>query len=187
MIHPYKIERHIYNICFVGILGLLVFTSCDTDENNQDVEKIWREESDGTITTNDLPRLQKMIPFTLVLPDYLPDDLKNAVPLYFCEVIELATDYERVSITFVDLDAKGCLEISEQEIPKGYDTSFGIIEYPETNRIFQVDDVQIKEQGLDQVATQYKYRWVYKGILFNALVDGYSQDESRKIIESKDK
>ncbi|MFC1948044.1 hypothetical protein ACFLXY_09025 [Chloroflexota bacterium] len=162
----------------------MIFNSCDTNENTQDVEKIWREEGDGTIITNDLPRLQKMIPFQIVFPEYLPDDLKYDGTAYFFEIIELDTDYECVSITYVDLDAKGWIEISEQEIPKEYDVSFGIIEHPETNRIFQVYDVQIVEQGLDKIDTQYSYYWFYDGLLFDALVDGYSQDESRKIIES---
>jgi|WetSurMetagenome_2_1015567.scaffolds.fasta_scaffold76659_3 hypothetical protein len=65
------------------ILCLMLFelSSCALINKMANIPELyWNESSKGSIETNDLTRLQKELPFNVILPKYLPHELKDSSP-----------------------------------------------------------------------------------------------------------
>jgi hypothetical protein len=188
------------------VLVLLVLSaSClqknnDIQNNNKDqivnssipIKTYWLEER-GITHTNEYLRLQQILPFTLVLPKTIPNELKQYPPQFRKysssaqhdsgeneNIIEVEIDYQAFSgdfravhiwennstISWYDQDQFGHWDINGVRIQE--QTSID-------------EDLSLSEK---KEVTLAEYLWYWHNLRFQASVWGYSQDVSRKIIES---
>ena len=62
--------------CIGLIIILIILSGCI----NNSVETYWYTEPSGILHTNDIERAQKEIPFNIILPTYLPDNINTEYP-----------------------------------------------------------------------------------------------------------
>ena len=96
---------------FIGVLFLApLISSCKEDSSSK---IFWFRDPNGRFHTNDVARAQKEIPFTIVIPSYLPYDID---PIYSSQIVGPFTHpYRRgveVEISYSYEDSR--IYISEQ-------------------------------------------------------------------------
>jgi hypothetical protein len=65
-------------LLFIACLFLSQLSACTLNNSTTKTPDIfWNENSSGIIQTNDIARLQKVVPFTIILPEYLPNGLNS--------------------------------------------------------------------------------------------------------------
>ncbi|MBN2240869.1 MAG: hypothetical protein JW712_13945 [Dehalococcoidales bacterium] len=172
----------INKLFIVFFLLLVTFSfSCNGKTDDDINEHIWHVNNDGSILTTDLDRLQDKISFDIIIPNYIPSDQQNVIPTFRYEVRKLATEYEYVSFLYGNPDSSGLITISEEEAPEGFDLGITDISDAKKETLLAIEDIVVNERS-DKGFNSY--RWVYKGVLICVEIDNYSQEESRKIIES---
>jgi hypothetical protein len=181
-------------LCFI-----LLLSSCSTvNPNSSTTSPYWNEnDSDGSISTNDLEKLQKEIPFTITSPKYLPDGLQaydlDAVFHYIHE-------YPTLTIYYYHKTKLGEISILEgppedsiiRPLPPGLFTKMNPdftpinpnninsnIEILETSGI---EDHIIKSQKTEVLSIYYI--WEKDNLDYSLEVLGFDKVEARKILES---
>jgi hypothetical protein len=151
-------------------------------------ELYWEENKAGTVETNDIARLQKILPFTIILPDYLPDDLKSQPPKFITHEYQ-TTVY--LDIYYYSVDPR---ELSIHENPSSIELPKGLLSsmHPDYTAL-EIKGVEIVfTDGIGNVVRDTReiqtneliYSWNMNKISFSCSVLGFDQVESRKIIES---
>lgn len=151
----------------------------------------WRERSSGIIETNDVKRLQEIVPFNIVFPEYLPEGLINYSPdlifdkeLEFPSEISVSGNYwatEKRHIIFeefveLDVSLTGFLEPSPRR----------------AHDILEIKGIKVLEEnwlepvslGNQEKQTVFIYKWIIDDVYFRLYIYGYSQEEARKVAES---
>lgn len=149
----------------------------------------WDVNSGGSIETNDITRLQKELPFTIILPEYLPDELKSIQPRL---VLDKETVVGELDIHYSSSESVMELNITEylpsKPLPPGMLGALNPDYTPITLAGIQVFEAQGNGQvfrGGKAISEGFiQYMWDKNNLHFNSEVYGYDQTESRKIIES---
>jgi hypothetical protein len=179
-------------IFFVLFIILLVFSACSPGIKVVSTPDLyWNENEADTIVTNDMARLQKMIPFPIMLPEYLPDDLDSQL-LEFLMRKDKNTDVVYLDINYYSSAGYRILTIHENlssiELPRGVLSKM----HPDYTSL-EIKGVEVLEKnGFDYVirstqkiqVTRFSYNWNMNKMSFSCSFDGYDQVESRKIVES---
>jgi hypothetical protein len=154
-------------------------------------------EAGGSIQTNDYSRLQKELPFTIVFPKYIPDELKKYPPSFiYIKSFASGDPFEPiepnlVQVTFSFQTYSGDfkrIHFSEvnSAFPWEVGTNSGYIEW-NSNGIQILEKVS-KDEGLSEYEKKevidFNYIWYWNSIRFEARITGYDQQESRRFIES---
>jgi hypothetical protein len=196
-------------IIVAGVLLLLVLSaSCSqnvsTDQgnnnnqlvnNNVPIKTYWIEEQ-GITHTNEYLKLQQVLPFKLVLPKTIPDELKQYPPQFRkysnSQQISMGTTLVEENIIEVEIDYQSFSgDYRAVQIWENNSTSPLHDQDHFENWVF--NGVQIQEQtSIDKDLSQNikkevklsKYFWYSQNLRFQTFIWGYSQDESRKIVES---
>jgi hypothetical protein len=146
----------------------------------------WNVNQYGTITTDDVSRLQKEIPISIVLPKYLPDGLKDCK---FELMFQKEDESPDLSITYFYLRNNKEIFLIEGLLS---DTNFYYLPgYIEKNAKLNsyvpltLAGTQIYER-IDGgwVMPRFGYMFVHSNQTFSGHIYGYEQDKARKIIES---
>jgi hypothetical protein len=151
----------------------------------------WNENEAGTVETNDITRLQKIMPFTIVVPSYLPDDLKTLLPRFVMHRdissggIDFYIDYySSVNPRQITISEN----IASIELPKGVLSQM----HPDHTAL-DIDGIEVIERsGIAYVirsankvqVNEFSYVWNRNKVSYSCSVDGYDKTESRKIIKS---
>jgi hypothetical protein len=205
------------NIIFITLIAVLLslFSACSTinqatstnqatfvnqaASTNQAVSTsntYWDENSAGTIETNDISRLQKEVPFEIILPEYLPDGLKSyklvMILVKINQVSNLHIDYyflasgkeiHMLESPPSDLYPQPLTPDILAEMNPGYTPlELGGIEVIEKSGFGDV----IWSGQKNQVPA-FLYLWEQNNLLFSGRILGYDQAEARKVIESMTK
>lgn len=165
--------------------ALLLLTSCSNFQSNDKDIYMWFTDEYGTITTNDLPRLQKQVPFQIVLPEYPKDGSSDTDIRYHLtdsEYKEFILDYSSANYT-------KSIKITEQKIPMDTKIVINDDPYNETDRLMTVNGISVMfdVRVIGRVHETYdllKYQWCNDGLRFHAFFVGYNEEESLKMVES---
>jgi hypothetical protein len=163
----------------IMLMILTPFSSCATSVNSS---PYWLT-TDDHFYTDDVERAQDEIPFTIILPQYLP--------------IEMGTDYH-----FQIYGPLNTENLTEVEIEIEYSNGDKEIDISETNKehellqnqelepiVLDLSVGQVLREN-DQVSTDsgtmegYDYRWNQGGFSFSARIFSFTNDEGEKIVES---
>jgi hypothetical protein len=145
-----------------------------------------------TIQTNNVARLQKIVTFTLVFPDYLPEDIDRTYPPALDMQLGPSSSNEtKVRIAYeMDKVPDGYIEITEsnsvsQLLPNQDDLEYIYLDFDNTKILEEKyrDSVTYEDQQTP-IITFYYYTWNWKAVGFSSTVEGYDQSESRKLVES---
>jgi hypothetical protein len=178
------------------IIILVLSSACSTEgsalpasnQASHPSSYIWVEDQ-GLIGTDNIERLQNTIPFTLIFPKYLPEDIKM-YPVWLLKEID-ANHPESIKVTLEynnrSSDIPKVLRIIEsngvkygitKEILMGYLNIGGInIAEQKTRNSFLPSDPPNRQ-------IEYSYIWENNNIYFHADFTGFDQLEARKVIES---
>jgi hypothetical protein len=188
-----KIFILMLGICF--ILSLLVACGKSSSElywhNNPN--GIVHVSQDGQnyalpIDTNDLTRLQKVVPFTIMLPKYLPDGQNS---YRFQMIFDQLIVEPNLSIIYDNLKNTKEIKINERQLS---DYDLLLVSYPEylDNQaklnggiVITIAGIKIWErEDKTYVLPRFYYSWNQSKIEFFGDIYGYDTDITRKIIES---
>jgi hypothetical protein len=177
------INVFLFNLILLLILAL---ASCTTGNNIPTSETYWRYNSSGDIETNDIKRLQEIVPFNIVLPKYLPKDLAEYHPDLRYSGDENAPQEISLIISYWTIYTPNSIHF--EEITSPYMVDF-LTPVPGLSYNFlNFKDTEVLERALIETTigqqTVFIYRWVIDEVYFQATTTGYDQDEARKVIES---
>jgi hypothetical protein len=201
------------NIIFITLIAVLLslFSACSTinqatstnqatfvnqaASTNQAVSTsntYWDENSSGTIETNDISRLQKEVPFEIILPEYLPDGLKSyklVMTMYkLDQIVNLQIFYYYLTSTREirihetppsDLIPQSLLPDLAERHKEYTPLELGGIE------VLEYDGYgELLISGKNIQVSSFKYLWERNNLQVSANILGFDQAESRKIIAS---
>ena len=153
----------------------------------------WNEDSSGTIQTNDIARLQKMFPFTIILPEYLPDGLNSYNLVMTVHKIDQAVDLQIIYYYLKDareiqIFESPPLDTYPRPLPPGLFAKMN----PDYTPIELGGIEVLEENGFGEViwsgqntrVSSFQYLWERNDLHYSINILGCNQSESRKIIES---
>jgi hypothetical protein len=177
-----KSARYKSKFLYLGVILLLTFLLGCPQGNGEDY--FWDVNSQGIFHTTDLERAQQEIPFTIIVPEYLPDNLDPYSPHLIegpvkgssgDEAIEVEVSYKAENKPRIDI-----IENSE---------SILMLPNPDLNPIYlDIAGVQVLQQDEAIYSTPtiegLRFDWNQSGRTFSLMAFSYSQDELIKIVES---
>jgi hypothetical protein len=174
--------NRILQIVLLASLSIVLFSGGCQNVTTTQPKEIWTTDQAGNINTNNLERIQSITPFTIVIPKYLPEELKK-YPVWVIkenyvdspETTTIRLQYDNRSSTntkFVDISENNAIETGFFKISKHNDIVVSGIEVSEVERV-----------GNTQFA-ENTHEWDFNKIHFSCNVIGYSQTEARKIVAS---
>lgn len=164
----------------------MIYSACSTGDQS-DIT-YWFEDTSGRIETNDIVRLQKEVPFTIVLPTYIPDELTIIPPGLYKSRGRYSPDDVWVNIFYSNPTTPNTINIDEvnsymervpSELTEYTYFNYGAIEVLEEKFL---EYNPWSDEGTTW--TVLAYTWDKDGINFQVDIRGYDQTEARKIIES---
>jgi hypothetical protein len=187
-----KKKRLVFSLSVVCLLLLSCLTGCSSNNHPTTLSttlsttktRIYWHESKDDFQTNDLTRAQALIPFTIVLPTYLPDGLDSNNPFSIHGPLDSAnTDYLPVYIQYGNGEKQ--VTISESNILS--------IPFPNSNQEPRYVDISgisvLREKYMAYYDTNqnipgYGFRWNQANHTFSVDVWTYSENEGEKIVAS---
>jgi hypothetical protein len=182
-----KIKLTIFAL-FGIILTLSQLTACSTV--NTPVSTPASSPSSTFVEQNEVAQMQKKIPFTIILPEYLPEEFKVLHP----QLVSHIDNKNQVILDIYYYSLTSPSQISILEYMPSESLSPDILKkvHPEST-ILDMNGIQVLEkQMLDEVIrnTQtirgytFSYIWMLHDVYFLGSVFELDQAESRKIIQS---
>jgi hypothetical protein len=175
--------RYIFFFLILALLITLLYVyGCN---NNPKFDTYWFQDPNGFFHTNDVKQAQEEIPFNIIIPSYLPEDIDLNMMEIYGPIKRTIGDHVigiEVDITYV----------SEEYRILIYEDNTGAIVNPNP----ELEQVVINiagEKVLQQVAQALsasgieegiRFDWNYKELSFTVKVYGLTEDEGIKIIES---
>jgi hypothetical protein len=169
-------------LAYLGVILLLTFLlGCPQGSGE---ETLWVVDSHGIFHTSDLERAQQEIPFTIIVPEYLPDNLDPYSPYLVEGPVKGSSGNENIRVE-VSYKAKNKPQI---DIIENSET-FLMLPNPDANPIYlEIAGIQVLQQDESIYSTPIikglRFDWNQSGRTFSVLVFSYSQDEGIKIVES---
>ena len=170
------------SILIIVCLSLPLFFSGCTQ--GSDEETLWVIDSYGWFYTSELELAQQEIPFTIIVPTYLPDDLDPYKPYIINGTVKDASENENIEV-WISYRAEGelIIEIEENAQP------FIMLPNPDLNPVYlDIAGIQVLQQEThiygEDIIDGLSFDWNQNGLTFRVLVFSYSQDEAIKIVES---
>ena len=176
------------------IASLIQLSACVTSSKISPTPNTYWEGSGDLIETNDVVRLQKELPFIIILPEYLPDKTES---YRFSMSYHKHGDYINIlSIYYESLKYAREITIGEgppldgnpRPLPPGLLAKM----HPDYTAIEIASTEVLESKGYGTVLrnTQnievptFYYIWEQNGLHFSSKILGYNQAEDRKIVES---
>jgi hypothetical protein len=161
------VKKKMIALGIIAFVFLFWITSCNPTTPNT-TKTIFKE-------------LQNRVPFQIVLPIYLPTELKNHIPLI--EGPWVNTPTENITSLRITYQKGGeppkMVEINEKNSPSTSSPA---------DTFFEINGIQIGEYPLEMVGSQILhglgYNWNSDNINCQINIFGYEQAECRKIIAS---
>jgi hypothetical protein len=179
-------------------LGIIMLTishlpACSSiDQAASAPATFWRQGT-GMIETNDVARLQKELPFPIILPEYLPGGLQSYDFIVDYQYFDKIPD---LTIIYHDLTNDRDIHVIEGPPKDGYPrplppgflaesipdytpqkiANFEVLEHIGFGHVIRSDKVR--------EVFSFQYIWEQNGLSLSSNILGYDQAEARKIIES---
>ncbi len=166
----------------------LFFSGCNGEETYW--ENYWFTDPPEIFHTNDAEQAQGEIPFTLILPKYLPDDVPS-IPYMIEGPIRGTCPEDEILIRVTYLaNYEGGPSIYIDEL------NSEVTQYPssESSTYLNIAGIKVLEEetgafviypsGDDEYEQGLSYSWNRNGVHFDVDVFGCDRDEARRIVES---
>jgi len=169
-------------LAYLGVILLLtVLLGCPQSSSEETHGFV---DSQGMFRTNDLERAQQEIPFTIILPQYLPDNLNPYNPYEIGGPPKGSSGNGNIRV-WILYKAEGKPEIKVIENSE----KFLMLPNPDLNPVYlDIAGVQVLQQNDDlygdPIIEGLQFNWNQSGRTFSVEVFEYSQDEGIKIVES---
>lgn len=145
-------------------------------------------------STYNLESAQKVVPFTLILPTYLPSNLSEHIHITGdCSEnneIEVNIGYKPVTIQ----DSSNRTYVASIDIHEcNYRFDIGDPALNPDIKNIEIDGFEVRESGHDQgffgpggtfSFASWGYSWNHSGTYFVVLINGYDHEEAIKVVES---
>ena len=166
-------------IVFISLLTFLLGCPQGSDE-----DYLWVVNSQGIFRTSDLERAQREIPFTIIVPEYLPDNLDPYSPYLIEGPVKGSSGNENIRVE-VSYKAYGKPEIDIIENSE----KFLMLPNPDLDPVYlDIGGVQVLQQEAhmygNPIIEGLHFDWNQSGRTFSVRIFEYSQDEGIKIVES---
>jgi hypothetical protein len=171
-------------LVYLGLILLLALATLPGCTLNPVEETLWVVDSHGWFHTNDLERAQQEIPFTIIVPTYLPDNLDPYNPYMIDGPVKGSFENENIRVR-ISYQAEG-----ERIIDIIENSEFILmLPNPDLNPIYlDIAGIQVLQQetGLlgETIIEGLGFDWNQSGHTYSVQVFSYSQDEAIKIVES---
>jgi hypothetical protein len=151
----------------------------------------WNENSQGTIETNDLPRLQQEVPFIIILPKYLPAELKSSIPKFVKTPI-IENQIADINIYYSSSSSNVEIHITEtllsepllEGVLAGMNPDYTAVELAGVQVLEKIGVGLVNRSGKSVQVSEYIYMWDRKNLHLTMGAYVFNQSEARKIIES---
>ena len=177
-------------IVVMAVIAIDIFLfGCNPEASvNGNTGKVWFVDSDGVVQTNDLERLQRETPFEIVLPVYLPVELSDS-PLTFTKEVGVYTDTDvRIQFTYTNYPTAKMITIDETNYQHGwtpnYENNPVYFEIDGTEVLRETNNGYVRDGEIYVLVDVYFYTWYRNSVSYVVHIRGYSETESRKIMES---
>lgn len=169
----------IFTLITMVLLPTLFLPSCGGGSNSG---ILWFRDPQGHFHTNDIERAQKEIPFTIILPQYLPEYMdpnlfKIVGPFRdaYLDGIEIEIEYITGDnlIYISEQNVRLIMEPNEELDPMYLDISGTMVLRQETGMA-----------GSSGITEGLRFDWNQDGITFAVRVFSISEEEGLKIVES---
>ena len=184
-------HRLIGNITFLLLLlAVLICFACSGKVIQEPSDTTyWRIGLDGEIFTNDLERLQKEIPFTIILPSYLPEEFSEHIPDFIYTASEVGLVDTSIYAYYLTTGSPRGIFIEEYTV---IIDDYRVLPNPlGLSEFLKINEYEILEQSRmepiideEQLQAVYLYDWNVNDVYFSLTIQGYSQEVARKIVES---
>lgn len=182
------------NFVIIALSGLILlgcskpyYSTTPGEYFNPETGKVWVVDTDGSVQTNDFKELQKVTPFKIIKPTYLPIELDPALVMYSrSEGINKDNKYVKIYFYYTS-GYKKMISVEEQN------TENNLLEFDEQDQpiYFEYDGVKIIRLDLgyyDETQKtnyyRYNYMWHKNGVSFLLRTTEYDENESQKVVES---
>ena len=179
-----KRVKYSNKLVYLGLILLLVFSAIPGCTQGPAEDIFWVVDSQGMFHTSDLERAQQEIPFTIIVPTYLPDNLDPDSPYEIGGPLNDSSENENITV-WISYRAEGehIIEIEENS------ETFIMLPTSEFNPIYlDIAGVQVLQQETylygGTTIEGIRFDWNQGGLTFSVLVFSYSQEEAIKIVES---
>jgi hypothetical protein len=175
-----KLKSLTYPLLFITLISMFV-VGCKLKTN---VNTVWRE-SGGFFETNDLPHTQKVIPFKIILPTYLPDNMENKQPFYISGPSDKKeTDQISLDIEYGEEPKKIALEESNFLIGQVSDAAHN-------PSFVDINGIQVLEEKYNSFSSTpdnpiivSSFTWYQGNFTLRLEAYTYSEDEAIKVVKS---
>jgi hypothetical protein len=169
-------------LVYLGLILLLATLPGCTQSSGEEI--FWVVDSQGMFHTSDLERAQQEIPFTIILPTYLPDNLDPDSPYEIGGPVKGSSEDENVRV-WISYKAEGerLIEIEENS------RATIMLPTPSLNPVhLDIAGIQVLQQDTylygETTIEGLAFYWNQVGLTFSVLVFSYNQNEAIKIVES---
>jgi hypothetical protein len=182
----------IFIMIIVLTLSLIQLSACASSQISPTPNTYWKGSGD-LIETNDVARLQKELPFTIILPEYLPDRVDSY--RFWMLFHKIGQDLS-LSIEYDSLKNAREIHIVEgppqDGIPRPLSPGRLAKMNPDYTAIEIASTEVLEDNGYGTVlrntqnieVSTFYYIWEQNGLQFSSKIQGYDQAECRKIVES---
>jgi hypothetical protein len=175
----------------LGILAMLVIfaNACSTTSTPKKSTKTFWYKNGNEIQTNDLKRFSEYVPFTIILPGFLPDELKSESPKLTRDDYPLSSGAVEVEIDYYNNSPEDIKYVNIHE--DNSSLVWGID--PQTDISYTERGTNITYNKSRAVFTSKKGESVYNKLVFyfnigniniNVEICGYDLDISKQIVKS---
>jgi hypothetical protein len=158
------------------LLAASLLSGCNTDTNS---DIYWFRDPVGFFHTNDLERAQEEIPFTIILPSYLPEDMGlSTLKIYGPIEINIGDYYQGIEVQISYISGEREIYI--------YEDNPGQIMHPNPDlepSYFKINGITVLRQATG-IKEGLSYNWNHEKISYAVRVYRIDDDEAFRIVES---
>jgi hypothetical protein len=134
----------------------------------------------GDYQTGALVEFQKVVPFNITMPKYLPENIRSTRPSFQNSI----SDRQRSIVISYSNKQSNCWVFLEEG-------NQVYIAAPSKDSVFlTIKEIQIREEPYtermlaEKSITGFRYDWNTNNVQYMLLICGYNQNECRKVVES---
>lgn len=177
-------------VAFIAMSLTVVFSGCRGDSAAKREPNAYWYENGGVIRTNDLPRLQRLVPFTIRFPELLPEDITGS-RLFEAVIPDMTTVTNtevRIYYRPSNQMSPRMLEIKEVNSRQiNLPASGTKYTYLEINGVTVLEQENLTSFLADRLASMdnaLRYSWFYSDISYILYATAFDRTEARKVIAS---
>jgi|GEM_PF-1662111 len=174
---------NVFIILVFIILGCAQVSSNFPKQTNQNNEHYWFVDSNGHFHTNDVKMAQKEIPFTIIVPDYIPDIFGSNYSYEITGPFENPlSNYIEVKIQYIDEQHQ--IYISE------YNKKVIMLPNDEAKPVYHdIIGIKVLQQqsflyGSEDTIEGLSFNWNIDALTFEVEIFNIPEEEGIKIVES---